>query len=100
VLLPINYGGGSNVKTAEAISAGCKIVATPHAFRGFEAFKTGTNIALADTSEEFCSALDAALSPSTSIGHSAPPLDIMWENTLRPLTEFVGQILGQVRSLA
>lgn len=36
ILLPIVDGEGSNLKTAEALEAGCSIVATSKALRGFE----------------------------------------------------------------
>lgn len=35
ILLPMTSGGGSNLKTAEALLAGKRVVATPFAFRGF-----------------------------------------------------------------
>lgn len=38
VLLPMTSGGGSNLKTAEALLAGKPIVATPTALRGFAEF--------------------------------------------------------------
>lgn len=52
-LLPIASGGGSNLKTAEAISA-CKwIVATPMAMRSFEDFTDRPGIIVARTPKEF-----------------------------------------------
>jgi len=38
VLLPIGEGGGTNLKTAEALVSGRPVVATPHSLRGFEPF--------------------------------------------------------------
>lgn len=38
VALPIDTGGGSNLKTAEALALGKWVVATPMAMRGYEAF--------------------------------------------------------------
>jgi hypothetical protein len=38
VLLPMTSGGGSNLKTAEAMLAGKRVVATPIALRGFDEF--------------------------------------------------------------
>ena len=38
MLLPITYGGGSNLKTAEALLTGHPIIATAKAFRGCEVF--------------------------------------------------------------
>lgn len=36
ILLPINTGGGSNLKTAEALASGKTVISTPVAMRGFE----------------------------------------------------------------
>jgi len=38
VLLPINFGGGSNLKTAEALASGKWVIATPTSMRGYEEF--------------------------------------------------------------
>lgn len=38
VLLPIPHGGGSNIKTAEALFSGAYVVGSEAAFRGFEDF--------------------------------------------------------------
>lgn len=53
ILLPITTGGGSNLKTAEAILSGRPIVATAHAFRGFERFMNLPGIYIAKSSEDF-----------------------------------------------
>ena len=53
MLLPITSGGGSNLKTAEAILSGKKIVATTYAFRGFEKYARLPNIYIADQPDEF-----------------------------------------------
>lgn len=53
LLLPITSGGGSNLKTAEAILSGKKVVATSYAFRGFEDYKNLPNIYIADTPSQF-----------------------------------------------
>ena len=37
-LLPIQHGGGSNLKTAEALYSGAYVICSPTALRGFEAF--------------------------------------------------------------
>lgn len=53
ILLPIVDGGGSNLKTAEAILSGKKVVATNFAFRGYEKYMKLPNIYTADGPEEF-----------------------------------------------
>lgn len=53
IILPIMQGGGTNLKTAEAIWAGKHIVATRAAMRGFETFIGANGISVANSSEEF-----------------------------------------------
>lgn len=47
ILLPIDFGGGSNIKTAEALASGKWIVATPTAMRGFESFMSEPGVVIA-----------------------------------------------------
>jgi len=61
ILLPILNGGGSNLKTAEAIISHKKIVATQYAFRGYEKYLSLPNIYLANSPKAFERALDAAI---------------------------------------
>ena len=68
VLLPIQFGGGSNLKTAEAIASGKWVVATSTALRGFEAFRNARGILVADTPSEFRAAIVKAL--------ASPPLQL------------------------
>jgi glycosyltransferase involved in cell wall biosynthesis len=71
VLLPIEFGGGSNLKTAEALASGKHVVATAKALRGFEAFVSAKGVTIADTTVAFRRALVAAL--------HAPPLALTRE---------------------
>lgn len=48
ILLPIVDGEGSNLKTAEALEAGCSIVATTKALRGFEKAMNLPHVHIAD----------------------------------------------------
>ncbi len=57
ILLPIVKGGGSNLKTAEAILSGKKIVATSFAFRGYEEYLSLPNTWIADSPDEFKKAI-------------------------------------------
>ena len=61
-LLPILEGGGSNLKTAEALVSGAWVVATPKAMRGFEDFLDEPGLLLAESPAEFRTALQRALS--------------------------------------
>ncbi len=53
ILLPITVGGGSNLKTAEAIASNRAVVATKTACRGFEFTKELTDFAVVETQDEF-----------------------------------------------
>lgn len=53
VVLPIVYGGGSNLKTAEALALGKWVVATSVALRGFSEFEHAPGIAKADEPIDF-----------------------------------------------
>lgn len=56
-ILPIATGGGSNLKTAEALSCGKWVVATPLALRSFEEFMGGAGVLVASTPEQFRGAM-------------------------------------------
>lgn len=57
ILLPIMKGGGSNLKTAEAILSGKKIVGTSFAFRGYEEYMELPNITIANKPADFRNAI-------------------------------------------
>ena len=60
LLLPITEGGGSNLKTAEAVAADKKVVTTSHALRSFEWFADFPNVWVADTKDDFHDAISRA----------------------------------------
>ena len=51
--LPIAHGGGSNIKTAEALYSGASVVGSVAAFRGFEEFTALAQVYVAHSPEEF-----------------------------------------------
>lgn len=61
MLLPIEFGGGSNLKTAEALASGKWVVATSTALRGFEQFAQAPGVLVADTPEAFRAAIVDAI---------------------------------------
>ena len=90
VILPILEGGGSNIKTAEALYNRKSIVATSFAFRGFEPFKHWPNVQLADNPADFQVLLVKALRSerydpgSTDVAQ----LDrLLWTATLQDLPD-------------
>lgn len=90
VILPILEGGGSNIKTAEALYNRKSIVATPFAFRGFEHFKHSRNVRLADNPVDFQDLLVQAL---RSERYDPGPTDVaqldrlVWTATLQDLPD-------------
>ena len=93
ILLPVEYGGGSNVKTAEALSTGRPVIATRSAFRGFAEYQTLSSVTLADTPEAFETAIRRALSePPTGLKCIEPPRELLWEATLDSLIALMRSI--------
>lgn len=92
MLLPITEGGGSNLKTAEAILANKKVVTTSHALRSFEWFKDFPNVWLADSKQEFQDSILLAL--KSEFVNRTPEQDrqaqvIKWSNCLADLIKEV-----------
>lgn len=92
ILLPITSGGGSSLKTAEALLAGKKIVATPFAFRSFEQYRDYPGIWLAATQAEFQQAITAAMAAPPVVERTAEQVaalsGLQWSACLR---EAVGE---------
>lgn len=93
LLLPISYGGGSNLKTAEALVSGKPIVATEKAFRGFEEFLGTPNLRVAHDAAEFGNAIRATFDDARCVEQSRPGVDVLlWENCLSPIVEAVREV--------
>ncbi|TPJ53899.1 glycosyltransferase [Mesorhizobium sp. B2-7-1] len=90
VMLPIVEGGGTNIKTAEALYSRKPVVATSFAFRGYEHFRHWQNVRLADKPEDFRDLLVQALrSEPKELGSAGvAQLDsLLWAATLQKLPE-------------
>jgi hypothetical protein len=92
IVLPVTQGGGTNLKTAEALWAGRYIVSTTTAMRGFEQFIGSPGVYVSDQPAEFKQNLRRAM--------SAPPLRlssedrkkravVLWSQTLQALPQFI-----------
>jgi hypothetical protein len=99
MVLPLTQGGGTNLKTAEALWAGKHIVATTVAMRGFEAFIGTKGVVVEDSPAGFKRALRHAM--------QSPPLKltdaerearkvVLWEACLQQLPAFVENIVKRV----
>jgi len=95
IMLPITEGGGSNLKTAEALIADKPIVATSHAFRSYEEFRSFPNVYIADKPDDFRAAILTAFS-SHKKPRSPAQQDkvkaVLWESRLQ-------QLVSEVKSL-
>ena len=104
ILLPILNGGGSNLKTAEAIISRKKIVATKYAFRGYEKYLTLPNIYIANSPKGFEAALNKAIDESyirLSPEQNELTETVTWSHTLIKMKYvlFTGGLLRILRRL-
>jgi hypothetical protein len=83
-LLPISQGGGSNLKTAEAIFSCRPVVGTRVSFRDYERFMQSPEIEIADTAAEFRKAVAKRLaSPRPKLGTvDEARRTLLWSNCL------------------
>ncbi len=92
VVLPITQGEGSNLKTAEALLSNRPIVATSHAFRGFEEFQSLPGVFLADDAPTFRSLVSQLLSEEPQHFSRPSANRLLWTNTLQPLVQEVRRV--------
>lgn len=95
VVLPITQGGGTNLKTAEALWAGHRIVATPVAMRGFESFVGSTGVSVCADPIEFRIAVRNAMTePPIELSDSERGARrvVLWSETLKGLTSRVAEL--------
>ncbi len=92
IILPLTKGGGTNLKTAEALWSGKPIVGTTIAMRGFESFLSSPGVFIADNSVDFKQALRKAMTLdklNLSNGEIDKRRSVLWKETLKPLGEFL-----------
>ena len=97
ILLPITTGGGSNLKTAEAIYSGKPVLATPHALRGYGDSARWPTVTVAATAEAYRQSLRAMLdrdTPDAPANHLLIREQVTWQRTLAPLAEAIRSLLG------
>jgi len=96
ILLPITHGGGSNLKTAEAILTEKPIVATSKAFRGYEKYLALPQIFIED--DPYCfkmkvqELLDSKKTITLSQEERALIQNVLWENTLSELPHIIERL--------
>lgn len=97
IILPITQGGGTNLKTAEALWSGKHVVATSKAMRGFEKFIGSPGVSVVDQPSLFLKEVcKSMLDRPHSIGieERVRRREVLWDLTLEPLTKSVGKLGG------
>lgn len=100
ILLPITSGGGSNLKTAEAILSGRPIVATKHAFRGFEDFVDLPHIYIYDSTSDFRAKTTELLSApfiESDEANSEKRKRVSWDTCLSGVESWLEQTVKGVK---
>lgn len=91
-ILPISEGGGSNLKTAEALYSGKHVLGTETSFRGYDRFMGMPGVHVAKAGDEFRSRLSALLETPPPVLPSDSPWNevkksLLWTSTLRPMVD-------------
>jgi hypothetical protein len=93
VVLPIWEGGGSNLKTAQALLSGKSIVGSNFSFRGFETYMDEDGVFLGETPDEVSRLLLEAR-PLESYMRSRLVVDLEWDEITKELGSYLGEICG------
>ncbi|MFT3842600.1 MAG: glycosyltransferase [Myxococcaceae bacterium] len=102
-LLPIFEGGGSNIKTAEAIYSGKQVLATSTSLRGYDAFLHLPEINVANTQAEFRAAVARivapdAPSPRRGVNGVEVRSKLLWNSCLEVVPPAVKGLLAETRA--
>jgi len=92
LLLPLSHGGGTNLKTAEALWSGKYILASTTAMRGFEDYIGSPGVFIADSPEDFKRTLrEIMLLPELNLDQREMSMRklVLWDNCLRSVSDFV-----------
>ena len=92
IVVPITYGGGSNLKTAEALVSGLPVVATSIAFRGFGDYAAWPGVTIADTPAAFAAGIRGVFDAGDRQPVERVPNDLLWDSTLQPIVAAVEAI--------
>lgn len=90
IILPILEGSGSNLKTAEAILADKRVVATTKSLHSYEKYLKLPNVIVADTRSDFIKAMVNSLHKQKKL-RSKEELQlaqgVLWENVLKAMVD-------------
>ena len=93
ILLPITYGGGSNLKTPEALTSGLPVVGTRQ-HRRFSEFSELKGVTIADTPHAFAAGIRRSLDRRGKREVGPELRQLLWENTLRPIVDLARSVTG------
>lgn len=98
ILLPIEFGGGSNIKTAEALLSDRRIVASPASMRGFDEYLNIPGVTVADGPQAFGAAVLAAMADrSPTLRKPESVAALTWDAKLAPLVALVEELTNGAR---
>jgi len=89
LLLPIEYGGGSHLKTAEALASGRPIIGTTASFRGFSEYESLDRVTIVDTPEAFEFELHRSMTDGADDYTVSSPHEVLWDATLAPILQLM-----------
>lgn len=90
VVLPIWEGGGSNLKTAQALLSNKCVIGSEFSFRGFEQCTNEPGVLLAQRAEDLAILLVSA-TPQSSYARGDNVHALKWERILEPLPGFINE---------
>jgi glycosyltransferase involved in cell wall biosynthesis len=96
-LLPILDGGGSNLKTAEALYSGKYVVCTPNSLRGFEAYHSLPKVFVAESQNDFRKAICNVLRspPTAPVTPESAEIrkKLLWDHCLIDLSDAIQKLV-------
>jgi len=99
VVLPLTQGGGTNLKTAEALWSGKHIVATSIAMRGFEIFIGSPGVQVTNEPSDFKLKLRLTMA-SPGLILSGEEVEkrrsVLWSESLKPLVESIDRLENEI----
>lgn len=94
IALPIPYGGGSNLKTAEALVSGRPVVGTSISFRGFEEFADSKFVEITDSAADFRYVIAEACRHKIPTTYREGSEKLTWAGTTQNLKDYLRSISG------
>ena len=100
IVLPILTGGGSNLKTAEALVSGKTILSTSLAFRGYDAFRDFPTVNIVDDPKEWRAKLRELLAsderPVLSESQRMQTESLLFKNILKEYPKLIFDLLKEL----